>query len=117
MAAAYRKTGGDAELLMVEGSLGMLALGAELRLPCVAVAKSAPIDGEERDAVVYLDGEPLAKKVQTKGYARALFVSARGLDVKAAAVMVLDAVVLPHKWPEPLHHARRLAKQATASFV
>jgi len=86
-------------------------IGVELAKPTIGVAK-ALTEGEEKGEEILLDGEVRGIKVRTKEHARELIVSpGHMITVQQAAALVQNLVVPPHKQPEPLHVARRIAKK------
>lgn len=110
----------DPDLLLIDGhgilhpeKCGLATfIGVELAKPTIGVAKSI-LEGEEKENEVLLDGEVRALKVRTKEHARPLYVSpGHMISLKTAAEFVKKLTVPPHKTPEPLHVARRIAKKA-----
>lgn len=84
-------------------------VGVELGKPCIGVAKNLLV-GEEKEGVVFLEGEIVGKTVKTKEHANPLFVSPGNfLTVDTAAEIVRLCARPPHKLPEPLHQAHRFA--------
>ena len=86
-------------------------VGVELGKPCIGVAKSLLV-GEAKDNLILLEGEVVGKLVKTKEHANPLFVSPGNMvSIETAAEIVKKCVILPHKLPEPLHAAHRLASK------
>lgn len=84
-------------------------VGVELAKPVIGVAKNLLV-GEEKEGVVFLEGEIVGKTVKTKEHANPLFISPGNfLTVDTAAEIVKRCAVPPHKLPEPLHQAHRFA--------
>lgn len=87
-------------------------IGVELAKPTIGIAKTHG-DAEERGEELIMNGEVRGIKVKTKEHARELIVSPGHLiTTKQAAELVQKLVIPPHKQPEPLHVARRIAKKA-----
>jgi len=84
-------------------------VGVELAKPAIGVAKKLLVgDVEEGDIVI--DGQKMGKVVKTKEHAKPLYLSSGNLiPVELAAKLVLKTVVPPHKLPEPIHVAHRIA--------
>jgi len=96
-------------------------LGAVLGVPTVGVTHrplaaqgEAPAESAGSIAPLVLDGEPVGAWVRTRRGARAVAVHAGWrTDVEAAVAVVLGCAHR-HRTPEPLRHARRLARLARA---
>lgn len=110
----------DPDLLLIDGmglthpdKCGLATfVGVELAKPTIGISKSI-LEGEEKDGKVYLDGEIRALLVKTKEHARELYVSiGHMISLETAAELVKNMIVPPHKHPEPLHVARRIAKKS-----
>ncbi len=115
----------DPDVLMVEGHgvshparCGIATyLGVELAKPCLGVADSV-LYGEIRDTEIYADDQLAGFIVQTKQFARPLHVTAGHLiSPGMAAELVKNSIRLPHKMPEPIHVARRLATKAKKNMT
>jgi deoxyribonuclease V len=86
-------------------------VGVELGRPCIGVAKSLLV-GKNRNNEIIIDGEVRGLLVRTKEHARPLVVSPGHLvSASTAAEIVKKLMIYPHKLPEPLHLAHRLAAQ------
>ena len=86
-------------------------VGVELGKPTFGAAKNL-IFGEEKEGLILIDGETYGKAVKTREYANPLYVSPGNLiSVESAAEIVRKCVIPPHKLPEPLHIAHKLAKK------
>jgi len=119
----YYSLENDPDVIMLDGEGichpdgGGLAMfvGVELAKPVIGVT-SHVFAGEQKDESVIIDGKVAARIVRTRQYSNPLFVSPGNMiTVETAAKLVLDTVRLPHKLPEPLHIAHRIAdKQAQA---
>jgi deoxyribonuclease V len=86
-------------------------IGVELGKPSIGVAKSI-LAGELKPDGLYVDGERRAIEVQTRKHAKPVYVSpGHRVSVGTAAALVQRTIVPPHKLPEPIHLAHRLAKK------
>jgi len=84
-------------------------VGVELGKPTIGVAKNLLV-GEEKDGEIFYEGQLVGKTVKTKEHANPLFVSPGNLiSIETAAEIIKKCVIAPHKLPEPLHAAHRLA--------
>jgi deoxyribonuclease V len=87
-------------------------IGVELAKPVIGVSKELLV-GELVEDGIMLNGSLVGKRVVTKQHARPLFVSPGNLiSINAAAQLALTTVRPPHKMPEPLHIAHRIADKA-----
>ncbi|MFC1775011.1 endonuclease V [Nanoarchaeota archaeon] len=86
-------------------------VGVELGKPTIGVAKKA-LFGEAMDDKLMSGDEQVGILVRTKEYANPLCVSPGNMvSINTAADWVLKTILPPHKKPEPLHIASRLAKK------
>ncbi|MBI2565200.1 endonuclease V [Candidatus Woesearchaeota archaeon] len=108
----------EPDIIMVNGhgiahplSCGLATfLGVELEKPSIGVAKSLLV-GEEKEGKIILDNQCVGIAVKTKEYANPLYVSpGTKISAETAAEIIKKIVIQPHKLPEPLHKAHRLAK-------
>lgn len=84
-------------------------VGVELAKPSIGVQQDVFVGDQQGDDVI-VEGKRAAKKIITKQYARPLFISpGTMIDVDVAAALCLSLVKPPHKLPEPLHIAHRVA--------
>lgn len=113
---AYFSLENEPDVLMIDGTgiadenCGTAAfVGVELGKPAIGVAKKLGF-GEEKDGLIYVDDAILGKVVKTREYANPLYVSpGHMISVESAANIVIACVVPPHKMPEPVHVAHRVA--------
>lgn len=117
MLELYYQLEADPDLLLVEGHgvahpnhCGLATyLGVELGKPSIGIADSI-MYGELQDTKILIDGHVAGSVVQTKPFARPLFVTCGHLiAAETATQLVTSLVILPHKMPEPLHIAKRYA--------
>lgn len=86
-------------------------VGVELAKPTIGVAKSYD-DKHLENGTFIVDGEVVGKLTKTKEHARPVFVSVGNMiDLDTASEIVGRMIVPPHKMPEPLHVARKVAKK------
>ncbi|MBI4145420.1 endonuclease V [Candidatus Woesearchaeota archaeon] len=117
MLELYYKLENDPDVLMVDGhgvahpvGCGLACyVGVELHKPTIGVAKSlllGQVDGER----IILDGIEVGKIVQTRQHAKPVFVTPGHLiTIETAAQLTAKCVIPPHKLPEPIHIAHRMA--------
>ena len=98
-----------------------LHLGAVLGLPTVGITHrpllasgGAPDDARGATAPLLLDGEPVGAWVRTRRGARPVAVHAGWRTTVDDAVAVVLTTADRHRTPEPLRHARRIARTARA---
>lgn len=86
-------------------------VGVELEKPTIGVAKKLLI-GDIKDDKIIAGPETIGMTVITKEYARPVYVSVgHNISIESAAKLVKQCIVFPHKLPEPLHQAHKLANQ------
>jgi len=87
-------------------------IGVELENPVIGVDKKLSF-GEIVDEKLIVDGEERGMVVKTKEHANPLCVSPGHLvSINTAVEWVRKTIIPPHKKPEPLHIASRMAKKA-----
>ncbi|MBD3319450.1 hypothetical protein GF342_06105 [Candidatus Woesearchaeota archaeon] len=115
----------DPQILIVDGqgvshpfSAGLACyVGTELERPVIGVAKKA-VKAEVDDDRVLVDGQVRGLLVKTKEHANPLVVSPGHLiTIETAAEFVKKLVIPPHKRPEPLHIAGRIAKKEAKKLL
>ncbi|PIN75067.1 hypothetical protein COV18_04900 [Candidatus Woesearchaeota archaeon CG10_big_fil_rev_8_21_14_0_10_37_12] len=91
-------------------------VGTELSKPVIGVGTKL-LSGEEQEDRIFFNGELTGKRVLTKEHAKPLYVSPGNLiTVEEAAQIVKQCVCLPHKLPEPLHLAHRMASKLVEKY-
>ena len=86
-------------------------IGVELAKPTIGIAKSL-LEGEVKDSDIVMEGEVVGKEVKTREHAKPLFVSQGNmLSLNTAVELIKKMIVPPHKLPEPLHIAHKLASK------
>jgi deoxyribonuclease V len=117
MLELYYKLEVDPDVLLVDGhgvahpvGCGIACyVGVELHKPTIGVAKSLLI-GEVKDGKVLMDDKIVGTLVQTRKFAKPVYVTPGHLiTVETAAQLIEKCVLPPHKLPEPLHIAHRFA--------
>lgn len=86
-------------------------VGIELAKPTIGIARNLLI-GEIKDDKIFIAEEERGAVLQTKSHANPLFVSPGNLiNTQSAIEITRQLIMLPHKLPEPLHEAHKLAKK------
>ncbi len=86
-------------------------VGVELDKPTIGVAKKLLI-GDVKDDKIVAGPETIGMTVITKEYARPVYVSVgHNISIESAAKIIKQCIIFPHKMPEPLHQAHKLANQ------
>lgn len=123
MCEAYYSLENEPDVLMVDGNgladdgaIGLACfVGVELGKPTIGVSKRLAL-GEEKGGFIFLDGQRIGKVVKTKEHANPLFVSpGHMIGVELASILVAKCVIHPHKLPEPIHVAHRVADKKVNS--
>jgi len=114
---SYYNLESEPDVIMIDGhgiahpyKAGLAAyVGVELAKPTIGVAKNLLV-GEQKDSDIIFEGEVVGKAVKTREFARPVFVSPGNMiSIGTAAELVKKCIVPPHKIPEPIHVAHRLA--------
>ena len=102
----------DGHGILHEEKAGLASfIGVELAKPVIGVAKTLLV-GEENGDEIMLNGELCGAKVVTKEHARPVYVSPGNMiSLKTSVELVKKTMVPPHKLPEPLHVAHRIARK------
>ncbi len=86
-------------------------VGVELAKASIGIATD--FNGEIEGDDLLDEGKIVGKKLQTRQYSKPVFVSIGHLmDLDTAVELVNGTIVPPHKLPEPLHIAQRVANKA-----
>ncbi|MCX8146850.1 MAG: endonuclease V [Candidatus Woesearchaeota archaeon] len=116
---AFNKLKIKPDILMVDGNgilhprrFGMAShLGIILDIPTIGITKSLLI-GKVIDGKIEVDKEIRGMEVKTREFSNPLYVSpGHRISLKTAVEIVKKSIIFPHKLPEPLHLAHRLAKK------
>ena len=114
---AYSKLQNKPNILMFDGNgilhprkCGLAShMGVLLDQASIGVAKSLKY-GEIKDNLIILDGEIRGEVVSTRVHAKPIYVSlGHKISLKRSVEIVKKSVKDPHKLPEPLHLAHRIA--------
>ncbi len=116
---AYNKLEEEPDLLLINGSgilhprkIGIAShMGLLLNKPTIGVTPTLPC-GEVEKGKILLDGDVCGFEITTKQFANALFVSP-GHNISLGSVLhyMPQLIKYPHKLPEPLHLAHKLARK------
>ncbi len=107
---AYNKLKQRPDILLIKGNgilhprrIGLAShVGVVLNTPTIGVAKGI-LCGELKSDTVYIGGEARAKLLVTKKHGNPLFISpGHMVDLETAFSITKQAVVPPHKMPEPI---------------
>lgn len=87
-------------------------VGVELNKPTLGVAKSLLIGEIDQEGLIKVRDFILGKQIITKAHALPLFVSPGSfISIETSAQLAEKLVISPHKMPEPLHVAHKIAKK------
>ncbi|NQV91468.1 endonuclease V [Candidatus Woesearchaeota archaeon] len=109
----------EPEVLIVSGDgiihprgLGLAShLGLSLNIPTIGIAEKL-MCGTVENGKVFVDKEIKGFEVTTKEFAKPVYVSPGHLISLGSSLDLIRKVIrLPHKMPEPLHIAQRVAKK------
>lgn len=113
----FRKLGKKPDVLMVDGSgilhplrVGIAShLGVLLDQPTIGITKNL-LCGKIEGSKILVNNEIRGMVVQTKEFSKPIYVSAgHRISLDTAVEIVRQSLKPPHKIPEPLHLAHRLA--------
>ena len=114
---AFNKLKTKPDLIMVKGSgilhprrLGMAShLGLLLDTPTIGITKKL-LMGEVKDTTVYVDKEARGYYYKTREHSNPIIISpGHKISLKRSMELVKESIKYPHKLPEPLHLAHKLA--------
>ena len=118
---AFDKLDKKPDVLLVDGN-GVLHplrcgiashLGVELNVPTVGVAKARLLGEEDEVGNIKVGKEILGVEYKAKDHSKPLYISiGHMVSLEAALRIVEKATKPPHKLPEPLHVAHRIADKA-----
>lgn len=109
----------EPEVLMMQGhgvahplKCGLASyVGVELGKATIGVAKKILV-GEIKNRKIIILNETRGEEVITREHAKPLYISAgHMISLKTSVELVKKSTIPPHKLPEPLHEARKLAKK------
>ena len=119
MAEAYNSLDNKPDMIMIDGNgilhprrFGLAAhFGVLMDKVCIGVAKNLLV-GEIKDKRIIVDKEVRGYKMMTKEHANPLYISpGHKIGVQSAVEMTKRFLVEPHKLPEPIHLAHKLANK------
>ena len=125
MIEAFNKLEQEPDLLLVDGAgilhprkLGLAShLGLSLNKPTIGVLKK-PFTGRIEGNKVYLGTDLVGFEIKTKEHASPLYVSpGHMISLGSCLKMVQDSIKPPHKLPEPIHIAHKVAKKKVKKVV
>lgn len=116
---AYNQLQQEPDVLLVKGAgilhpcrLGIAShLGLALNVPTVGITDILPL-GTVKDGKVVVQEKTLGLAIRTKEHSNPLFVSPGHLVSPASVLQIIPTTIVPpHKLPEPLHLAQKIAKK------
>ncbi|MBI4983373.1 endonuclease V [Candidatus Woesearchaeota archaeon] len=119
MIEAYNKLDQDPDVILVKGEgilhprkIGIAAhLGLILNKPTIGVSRSLLLGRIEKGKIIY-HNEIVGFEITTRQHANPVYVTPGHLiSLGSVLLLISKAVVYPHKIPEPLHLAHKLAKR------
>ncbi len=114
----------EPDVLLVSGEgvlhprLGVAShLGFSLNIPTIGVSEKL-VTGKVENGKVFVSGEIKGFEVTTKEFARPVYISPGHLiSLGSCLDLVRKTLKQPHKLPEPLHIAQRVAKKKVKRVV
>lgn len=122
---AYNMLDEEPDILLVAASgvihprgIGMAShLGLALNEPTIGVTEKL-LTGNVENGKVLLDGEVAGFELRTKEFAKPVYVSPGHLVSFGTALdIVQKTIIYPHKMPEPLHLAHKIARKEAKKKV
>ena len=116
---AYNQLDEEPDVIMVNGlgvnhprKIGMAAhLGLALNKPTFGVTQKLPF-GKVENGKIINHNEHVGFEVKTREHANPVYVSPGHLITLGSTLnLVSKTIVFPHKMPEPIHIARKIAKK------
>ncbi len=121
---AYHRLAVRPDILFVKGhgichprGIGIAShLGLVLDVPTIGVADKLLYGEVREDGYVYIDDERVGASVQTREFSKAIIVSpGHCVNLKTAIELARKSCIPPHKLPEPLHLAHKLATKGQST--
>lgn len=119
MIEAYNLLQEDPDLLLVQGS-GILHsrrcgiashLGLALNIPTIGVTEFLPVGMIEKGNII-LDNQVAGFEIKTREYANPLYISpGHHISLGSVLHLISQTIKTPHKMPEPLHLAQKIARK------
>ena len=118
MIETYHRLELDPDIMLIDGNgrlhprrMGLAChVGLSLDKPTIGVAKNL-LTGEIQGDDILLNGEKLAKIMETKNKAKPIYISQGHKVSLSKALEITKACSTVHKLPEPLHQAHKLANK------
>ncbi|MBU0460009.1 MAG: endonuclease V [Nanoarchaeota archaeon] len=116
---AYNKLEQEPDILIVSGhgvahprKIGLAShLGLALNVPTIGIGNKLLV-GKVEQGKIHLRNEIVGFEVKTREYANSLYVSPGHLITLGSTLnFVKETIKFPHKLPEPLHLAKKIAKK------
>lgn len=117
MLAVYEKLEEQPDIVFIEAQgiahplgLGLAShFGVSVNKPVIGITQSV-LEGEEKEENIRINGKEVAKALVTKKGARPVYVSpGHMISLDTAVVLTKRCLKEPHKLPEPLVAARKVA--------
>lgn len=117
---AFNRLEQEPDILLVDGTgilhprkVGMAShLGLALNKPTIGLTKKLPLGTIEKGKI-FFENELVGFEINTKDHAKPLYVSpGHNVSLGTCLKIVQQCIKPPHKLPEPLHIAARVAKKA-----
>ncbi|PIN74061.1 hypothetical protein COV20_01890 [Candidatus Woesearchaeota archaeon CG10_big_fil_rev_8_21_14_0_10_45_16] len=122
---AFDRLEQEPDIVLVKGlgvnhprGLGVAShVGLALNKPTIGVTDSM-LFGDLEDGRIKAHGEILGFEIRTREYAKPVYVSpGQQVTLGSALQIVQKTIQFPHKMPEPLHLAHKLAKKKAKEMV
>lgn len=124
MIEAYNLLQEDPDILLVQGS-GILHsrkcgiashLGLALNIPTIGVTEFLPVGTIEKGNII-LGNDIAGFEIKTKEYANPIYASpGHSISISTVLNIISQTIKTPHKMPEPLHLAHKIAKKKVKSL-
>ncbi|MBI4438986.1 endonuclease V [Candidatus Woesearchaeota archaeon] len=123
IASAYGKLEHKPSILMIEGHgilhplrIGIAShIGVALDIPTIGVAKQLICGEPDKNGRITYEGEARGMAIKTKEYSKPIYVSpGHRISLQTSIDIVQKSIIAPHKLPEQLHVARKIANKAAS---
>ncbi len=117
---AFRKLKTKPNILLIEGHgilhplrMGMASqIGVILDIPTIGIAKSLLCGEVEEDGMIMFNNEIRGFELKTRNYSKPIYISpGHRISLETSIELVKKLICLPHKMPEPLYQAHRIAEK------
>ena len=124
IASAFAKLKKPPHVMIVSGNgilhplrIGLAShIGVILKIPTIGIAKLLMCGEKEEGGRIYFHGEVRGQELMTRHHSNPLYISpGHRISLETSVEIVNSMMKHPHKFPEPLHLARRLAKSSILS--